>query len=195
MLAHTSGREVALSNVTTISPTSVLNTAPIGMGGSMSATHDDGTVFRVRMHATPDKEPRAGEPRSAQERAIAQTHIQASKDAYYAAWRFNREAGRLEPKNSFSIELPPYSQDTLPMIVPGPHVVATGVPGVPKTPDNLVVNLPVGVHYPEEGVSHFRMVRDNVAFSWLHCRLCTLGLFGWVWKRLTGGGARRGAIR
>jgi nitrous-oxide reductase len=26
-------------------------------------------------------------------------------------WKFNREAGRLEPENSFSIELPPYSQD------------------------------------------------------------------------------------
>jgi nitrous-oxide reductase len=26
-------------------------------------------------------------------------------------WKFNREAGRLEPKNSFSLELPPYSQD------------------------------------------------------------------------------------
>jgi len=26
-------------------------------------------------------------------------------------WKFNREAGRLEPENSFSLELPPYSQD------------------------------------------------------------------------------------
>jgi nitrous-oxide reductase len=26
-------------------------------------------------------------------------------------WKFNREAGRIEPENSFSIELPPYSQD------------------------------------------------------------------------------------
>ncbi|NFV78603.1 Sec-dependent nitrous-oxide reductase [Magnetospirillum aberrantis] len=26
-------------------------------------------------------------------------------------WRFNREKGRIEPENSFSIELPPYSQD------------------------------------------------------------------------------------
>jgi nitrous-oxide reductase len=26
-------------------------------------------------------------------------------------WKFNRAAGRLEPENSFSIELPPYSQD------------------------------------------------------------------------------------
>ncbi|MCP4007719.1 MAG: Sec-dependent nitrous-oxide reductase [bacterium] len=26
-------------------------------------------------------------------------------------WKFNREKGRLEPENSFSIELPPYSQD------------------------------------------------------------------------------------
>jgi nitrous-oxide reductase len=26
-------------------------------------------------------------------------------------WKFNREAGRIEPQNSFTIELPPYSQD------------------------------------------------------------------------------------
>ncbi|MBK5949999.1 cytochrome C [Rhodobium orientis] len=26
-------------------------------------------------------------------------------------WKFNREAGRIEPENSFSVELPPYSQD------------------------------------------------------------------------------------
>jgi hypothetical protein len=39
--------------------------------------------------------------------------------------------------------LAPYSQDTLPIIVPGPHVVSTSVPGNPVTPDNLVMNKTV----------------------------------------------------
>jgi subtilisin-like proprotein convertase family protein len=34
----------------------------------------------------------------------------------------------------------PYSQDTLPIIVPGPHIVNTFVPGQPVTSDNLVLN-------------------------------------------------------
>jgi subtilisin-like proprotein convertase family protein len=34
----------------------------------------------------------------------------------------------------------PYSGDSLPMIIPGPHVVATSVPNVPSTNDNRVVN-------------------------------------------------------
>ena len=34
----------------------------------------------------------------------------------------------------------PYKQDTLPLIIPGPHVVATQVPGSVKTVDNLVLN-------------------------------------------------------
>jgi subtilisin-like proprotein convertase family protein len=34
----------------------------------------------------------------------------------------------------------PYSQDTLPLIVAGPHVVSTSVPGQPVTSDNLVLN-------------------------------------------------------
>jgi len=34
----------------------------------------------------------------------------------------------------------PYDQNTLPLIVPGPHVVSTDVPGNPATPDNLVLN-------------------------------------------------------
>lgn len=53
-----------------------------------------------------------------------------------------------------------------------------------------VVNLPVGVRYvprEEGGVSHFKMVRDNARFSWLHCRLCT----GLALRRL--GGLLRGA--
>jgi polyprenyl-phospho-N-acetylgalactosaminyl synthase len=31
--------------------------------------------------------------------------------------------------------------------------------------------LPVAVHYPEGGVSHFRMGRDNALISWMHTRL------------------------
>jgi glycosyltransferase involved in cell wall biosynthesis len=59
-----------------------------------------------------------------------------------------------------------------------------------------IVNLPVGVTYltkEQGGVSHFRMFRDNLSFSVLHARLCTLGLFGWLARpflRLTKGSAR-----
>jgi subtilisin-like proprotein convertase family protein len=34
----------------------------------------------------------------------------------------------------------PYSQDTLPLIIPGPHMVSTSVPNNPATSDNLVLN-------------------------------------------------------
>jgi glycosyltransferase involved in cell wall biosynthesis len=34
-----------------------------------------------------------------------------------------------------------------------------------------VVNLKTPVTYPADGVSHFRMLRDNVRMSWLHLRL------------------------
>jgi large repetitive protein len=34
----------------------------------------------------------------------------------------------------------PFSQDTLPLILPGPHVASTRVPGAPVTADNLVLN-------------------------------------------------------
>ncbi|MBM4341815.1 MAG: glycosyltransferase [Deltaproteobacteria bacterium] len=40
----------------------------------------------------------------------------------------------------------------------------------------LVLNLPVAVRYlsaEEGGVSHFRMVRDNLRITWLHTRLVT----------------------
>jgi len=55
-----------------------------------------------------------------------------------------------------------------------------------------VVNLPVGVRYlsaDEGGVSHFRMLRDNLAFCALHTRLCVGGTWGWLRRRL-GGGSR-----
>ena len=32
-------------------------------------------------------------------------------------------------------------------------------------------NLPVSVHYPPGGVSHFRLCRDNARISWMHARL------------------------
>lgn len=53
-------------------------------------------------------------------------------------------------------------------------------------------NLPVGVRYPsaeEGGISHFRLVRDNLRFSYLHARLCTAGCMSWA-GRLVSGGAR-----
>ncbi|EDM76837.1 putative enzyme [Plesiocystis pacifica SIR-1] len=34
-----------------------------------------------------------------------------------------------------------------------------------------VVNLPTQVRYPEGGVSHFHMVRDNARISWMHSKL------------------------
>ncbi|HXG10475.1 MAG TPA: Ig-like domain repeat protein [Gemmataceae bacterium] len=43
------------------------------------------------------------------------------------------------PVNGAPFELP-YDQDTLPLIIPGPHVVRTSVPNNPPTPDNLVLN-------------------------------------------------------
>jgi glycosyltransferase involved in cell wall biosynthesis len=34
-----------------------------------------------------------------------------------------------------------------------------------------IVNIPVEVRYPEDGVSHFKVFRDNVRISWMHMRL------------------------
>ena len=40
-----------------------------------------------------------------------------------------------------------------------------------------VVNLRTPVRYPADGVSHFRMLRDNVRMTWLHLRLfCGMAL-------------------
>jgi len=38
--------------------------------------------------------------------------------------------------------------------------------------------LPVAVHYPEDGVSHFKLWRDNLLLSWMHTRL----FFGMLWR-------------
>lgn len=53
-----------------------------------------------------------------------------------------------------------------------------------------IVNLPVKVRYlsaGEGGVSHFRMVRDNLRISWMHSRLVMTRiaqrLFGWMLRR------------
>ncbi|MFV8753904.1 glycosyltransferase family 2 protein [Nannocystaceae bacterium ST9] len=42
-----------------------------------------------------------------------------------------------------------------------------------------VVNLPTRVRYPEGGVSHFHMVRDNARISWMHSKLVVAS-----WARL-----------
>jgi len=52
------------------------------------------------------------------------------------------------------------------------------------------VNLPVRIRYPHAesgGVSHFRLVRDNLSLSVLHTRLCTSGCFDWLWRKVAGG--------
>lgn len=50
-----------------------------------------------------------------------------------------------------------------------------------------IVNFPIPVRYlsqEEGGVSHFRPLLDNLAFSWLHTRLCTTACFRWIGRRL-----------
>lgn len=41
-----------------------------------------------------------------------------------------------------------------------------------------VINLPTPVRYPADGVSHFKVWRDNAQISWMHTRL----FFGMVWR-------------
>lgn len=41
-----------------------------------------------------------------------------------------------------------------------------------------VVSMPTQVRYPVDGVSHFKMWRDNVRISWMHTRL----FFGMLWR-------------
>jgi glycosyltransferase involved in cell wall biosynthesis len=41
-----------------------------------------------------------------------------------------------------------------------------------------VVSMPTRVTYPSDGVSHFKMWRDNVRISWMHTRL----FFGMLWR-------------
>ncbi|MFO0635026.1 MAG: glycosyltransferase family 2 protein [Nannocystaceae bacterium] len=57
-----------------------------------------------------------------------------------------------------------------------------------------VVNVPTRVRYPDGGVSHFDLLRDNLRISWMHTRLCHLRVFELAlvrpWRRLTGRRAR-----
>lgn len=50
-----------------------------------------------------------------------------------------------------------------------------------------IINEPVRVRYlqaDEGGISHFQMVRDNLRFSWLHSKLCTIKCTTWALERL-----------
>ncbi|GJJ03771.1 glycosyl transferase [Duganella rhizosphaerae] len=53
-----------------------------------------------------------------------------------------------------------------------------------------VVNLPTGVRYPADGVSHFRMWGDNVLITWMHVKL----FFG-MWPRIPRLLARKRQVR
>jgi hypothetical protein len=44
-------------------------------------------------------------------------------------------------------------------------------------------NIDTTVRYPEGGLSHFRMFRDNLRISWLHTRLF-FGMLCRVWRLL-----------
>lgn len=49
-----------------------------------------------------------------------------------------------------------------------------------------IVNMPVRLRYlnaEEGGISHFRWFWDNLRFSWLHSRLCTLRCMAWMLPR------------
>lgn len=41
-----------------------------------------------------------------------------------------------------------------------------------------IINLPTAVHYPSDGVSHFRLGRDNLLIAGMHTRL----LLGMLWR-------------
>jgi len=41
-----------------------------------------------------------------------------------------------------------------------------------------LISMPTQVTYPIDGVSHFKMWRDNVRISWMHTRL----FFGMLWR-------------
>jgi glycosyltransferase involved in cell wall biosynthesis len=45
-----------------------------------------------------------------------------------------------------------------------------------------IVNIASAVCYPEGGLSHFRMIRDNLILSWMHMRL-VLGIIPWLLTR------------
>lgn len=52
-----------------------------------------------------------------------------------------------------------------------------------------VVNLPIRVHYPMDGVSHFNVWKDNLLITWMHTRLFFGMLYripAILWRRLHG---------
>lgn len=65
----------------------------IAYPGTLRVTHDDPDAFTVELTATPTVAKR--EARNATEEAIHDVRVVASKDAYRASWRFDRETGRL----------------------------------------------------------------------------------------------------
>ena len=57
------------------------------------------------------------------------------------------------------------------------------------------INLPVAVRYLSEaegGISHFRPLRDNLRFAWMHSKLCTVGCVRWTLRKLWPFAARTG---
>ncbi len=48
-----------------------------------------------------------------------------------------------------------------------------------------VVNLPTCVRYPEGGVSHFHLVRDNARISWMHSRLVVESWARLAWRGMS----------
>ena len=49
------------------------------------------------------------------------------------------------------------------------------------------INLPIKVRYlnkEEGGISHFRPLRDNLRFAWMHSKLCTIGCMRWTKRKL-----------
>jgi len=52
-----------------------------------------------------------------------------------------------------------------------------------------VINLPIEVHYPLDGVSHFNLWKDNLLITWMHTRLFFGMLYrlpSILWRRLNG---------
>ena len=53
------------------------------------------------------------------------------------------------------------------------------------------IDVQTKVIYPENGLSHFKMFRDNVKISWLHCCLCCFAVLTWfckIWRFCCGKG-------
>ncbi len=60
------------------------------------------------------------------------------------------------------------------------------------------VNLPIKVRYlakDEGGISHFRPLRDNLRFAWMHSKLCTVGCVQWTFRKLWPFARRKEAVQ